>query len=140
MKLDKYFFGFQKEIFTCYIPPVSSPYYDEDFSKLESEVYKVSAKGITLIMGDLSARISNKVDFIECEYTPHVSFQNILPDDYCHDINLRRNYVDKVFNTQCLIDLWITFQLRVLNGRFVGELCGKYTCHKSYVQVLSIMF
>lgn len=140
MKLDKYFFGFKKEIFTCYIPPVSSPYYDEDFSKLESEVYKVSAKGNTLIMGDLSARISNKVDFIECEYTPHVSFQNILPDDYCHDINLRRNYVDKVFNTQCLIDLWITFQLRVLNGSFVGELCGKYTCHKSYVQVLSIMF
>ena len=69
-----------------------------------------------------------------------MSFQNILPDDYCHDINLRRNYVDKVFNTQCLIDLWITSQLRVLNGRFVGDLCGKYTCHKSYVQVLSIMF
>ena len=140
MKLDKYFFGFKKQIFTCHIPSVSSPYYDEDFSKLESEVYKVSAKGNTLIMGDLSARISNKVDFIECEYTPHVSFQNILPDDYCHDINLRRNYVDKVFNTQCLIDLWITSQLRVLNGRFVGDLCGKYTCHKSYVQVLSIMF
>ena len=51
-------------------------------------------------MRDLSARISNKVDFIECESTPHVSFQNILSDDYCHDINLRSNYVDKVFNTQ----------------------------------------
>lgn len=136
MKLDKYFFGFKKEIFicSCCIPPVSSPYYDEDFSKLESEVYKVSAKGNTLIMGDQSARISNKVDFIEWESTPHVSFQNILSDDYCHDINLRRNYVDKVFNTQgqCLIDLWITSQLRVLNGRFVGDLCGNYTCHKSY--------
>lgn len=136
MKLDKYFFGFKKEIFicSCYIPPVSSPYYDEDFSKLESEVYKVSAKGNTLIMRDLSARISNKVDFIEWESTPHVSFQNILSDDYCHDINLRSNYVDKVFNTQgqCLIDLWITSQLRVLNGRFVGDPCGNYTCHKSY--------
>lgn len=53
MKLDKYFFGFKKQIFTCYIPSVSSPYYDEDFSKLESEVYKVSAKGNTLIMGDI---------------------------------------------------------------------------------------
>jgi hypothetical protein len=53
MKLDKYFFGFKKQIFTCYIPSVSSPYYDKDFSKLESEVYKVSAKGNTLIMGDI---------------------------------------------------------------------------------------
>ena len=25
-----------------------------------------------------------------------------------------------------------TSQLRVLNGRFVGDLCGNYTCHKSY--------
>lgn len=110
-------------------------YYEEDFSKLESEVSKVSAKGYVLIMGDLNARISNKVDFIECESTPHVSFQNILPADYCHDIkNLRRNSVDKVFDTQdqCLIDLSIASQLRVLSGRIVGDLFGNYTCHKSY--------
>lgn len=52
MKLNKYFFGFRIDIFicVCYIPPVSSLYYEEDFSKLESEVSKVSAKGNVLIM------------------------------------------------------------------------------------------
>jgi hypothetical protein len=40
LKLDKTFFSFEKDLYicACYIPPVNSVYYDDDFSKLEDEI------------------------------------------------------------------------------------------------------
>ena len=37
IKLDQKYFGLRHDLYicACYIPPVSSGYYDEDFSKLE---------------------------------------------------------------------------------------------------------
>ena len=49
----------------CYISPVNSVYYDDDFSKLEDEISKVMSNSTCniLIAGDLNARISNHIDF-----------------------------------------------------------------------------
>jgi ribosomal protein S2 len=43
-----------------------------------------------------------------------------------------RNSVDSVFNSQGqqLMDLCIASQLRVLNGRFIGDMLGNMTCYK----------
>jgi exonuclease III len=69
LKLDKVFFGLEKDLFicACYIPPVNSPYYDDDFLKLETEISQVYDKGNILLIGDLNARIANRSDFIENE-------------------------------------------------------------------------
>ena len=134
--MDQAFFGLKKDLFicACYVPPVSSPYYEDDFLKLENEILNISNLGDILIVGDLNARISDTPDFIYNENESQSSIQNILPDNYSVDVNLHRHATDKVLNTQGqgLIDLCIASQLRILNGRFVGDMFGNFTCHKSY--------
>lgn len=47
LKLDKMFFGLSQDVYLCavYIPPISSPHYDNDFISLEGEVSTFSSKG-----------------------------------------------------------------------------------------------
>jgi hypothetical protein len=61
------------------------------------------------------------------------SLQNLLPDNYIEDKYLHRNCIDKVCNTQDqgLLNLCVASQLRILNGRFMGDFLGNFTCHKS---------
>ncbi|CAG2200933.1 unnamed protein product [Mytilus edulis] len=135
-KLNKAFFGLNKDVYicACYIPPVSSNYYDDDFLNLEIEISNISKTSNILILGDLNARIGEKIDFIDNESLSLDSLQNVLPDDYSEDCTILRNTRDNIFNTQGqgIIDLCIASQLRVLNGRFVGDILGNFTCHKSY--------
>ena len=134
-KLNKQFFGFQKDLYVCacYVPPVGSPYYDDDITALENEISRIPNPANILIIGDFNARIGNKPDFIENENLCN-SLQTILPDNYCEDNSRLRNTRDNVFNTQgqALIDLCLASQLRVLNGRYIGDFFGNFTCHKSY--------
>lgn len=87
---------------------------------------------VMYLYGDLNARISNHLDFIENENV-HNTLQDMLPEDYVQDFNFNRNPQDKVFNSQGqqLIDLCIASQLRVLHGRFVGDSLRNMTCFKS---------
>ena len=66
----------------------------------------------------------HRSDFIENEDELCGTLQNILPDEYIRDFNINRNSVDSVFNSQGqqLMDLCIASQLRVLNGRFIGDM------------------
>jgi hypothetical protein len=71
-------------ICACYIPPVNSVYYDDDFSKLEDEISKVMSNSTCniLIAGDLNTRISNHIDFIVNESNSHETLEYLLPDNY----------------------------------------------------------
>ncbi|CAG2240181.1 unnamed protein product [Mytilus edulis] len=82
--------------------------------------------------GDLNARVSNHLDFISDENNIHDDLLNLLPDDYLGDSHIYRNSLDKVLNPhgKQLIDLCIASRLRILNGRFVGDLFGNVTCYK----------
>ena len=113
-------------------PPVNSPYYDDDILKLETEISQVSDKGNILLIGDLNVRIANRSDFIENEDELCGTLQNILSNEYICDFNINRNSVDSVFNSQGqqLLDLCIASQLRVLTGRFIGDMLGNMTCYK----------
>jgi hypothetical protein len=75
-KLDQKKFSFEKDLYicACYIPPVSSVYYDDNFSKLEDENSKVMSNCTCniLIAGDLNARILNHIDFIVNESIKNV--------------------------------------------------------------------
>ena len=134
VKIDKEYFGLLKDLYicACYIPPSSSSHYDDDFIKLESEISQFSNTGNLLIIGDLNSRIAEFPDFIENETFVHPSVQYLLPDDYNHDFNIERNSQDRIFNSQGkqLLDLCIASRLRVLNGRFVGDMFGNMTCFK----------
>ena len=82
IKLDRAFLGLKKDLFicACYVPPVSSPYYEDDFLKLENEILNISNLGDILIVGDLNARISDTPDFIynEKESQNSIYYQIII--------------------------------------------------------------
>ena len=134
LKLDKIFFGFTKDLYicACYIPPVNSPHYDDDYIRLENEISQVSNRGNILVIGDLNSRIGNHLDFIDNEDQIHSTVQDLLPDDYSTDFYIEKNSLDNIFNAQGqqLIDLCIASQLRILNGRFIGDIFGNMTCFK----------
>ena len=79
-----------------------------------------------------NSELANRSNFIENEDELCGTLQNILSDEYICDFNINRNSVDSVFNSQGqqLMDLCIASQLRVLNGRFIGDMKGNMTCFK----------
>ena len=70
LKLDKIFFGLSQDVYLCavYIPPISSPHYDNDFISLEGEVSTFSNKGNIVLIGDFSSRTGQNPDFIGLKY------------------------------------------------------------------------
>lgn len=133
MKLDKDFFEFSHNIYICatYIPPNFSKHYDNDFMSLGEEISSFSDKGKIILIGDMNARIGNKLDYIEND-TPEINnFDGVdlLPPDYEIDIPLRRVSQDKVINNHGnnLLDVCLSSGLRILNGRFLGDSLGYYT-------------
>jgi hypothetical protein len=135
-KLDARYFGFKNDLYVCacYTPPTNSLYNNDDFTYLENEISSLNGKGNILIIGDLNARVGDKSDFIENESGPADSLLNLLPDNYNEDKYLHRNCIDKVCNTQGqgLLNICVASQLHILNGHFMGDFLGNFTCHKSY--------
>ena len=137
IRLDKSFFGFQNDIYLCtvYIPPMTSTHYDNDILSLENEISIFSNKGKVLLLGDFNARTGNSSDFIENDSTElnNFDFQNILPENYIIDNHINRNNQDKTCNSQGkdLLELCMSSRLRILNGRYVGDTLGYFTCMTS---------
>lgn len=134
LKLSKDVFGWDNDIYICsvYIPPRDSPYFNDQFQDLENEVSLFSNKGDTLLMGDFNARPQTggipKLDYIKNDNDNFIP----LPINYNSDIQIRdRTSEDSNSNThgQKLIDLYISAELRILNGRTPGDYFGRYTCY-----------
>ena len=85
--------------------------------------------GNICLCGDLNSRIGRKNDYIvndDNQYLP-------LFDTYMADKQiLRRQSNDSKVDTRGkdLLDMCRSQHLRVLNGRIIGDLFGKYTCFK----------
>ena len=131
LKLDKSFFGIDEDIYLCgiYVPPINSPHYDNEYQNLESEINSLTNKGRILLMGDFNSRTATGADFIlhdEC----NDRILDILPDNYKSDFYLARKSQDKILNSQGkeLLNLCASAQLRLLNGRYVGDILGNMTC------------
>ncbi|CAG2219500.1 unnamed protein product [Mytilus edulis] len=134
IKLEKDFFGFQKDLYMCvvYNPPSMSSYtqgLDRDITEcLEQETAKYMKMGNVLLCGDFNARIANSPDYIlndDQSYLP-------LFDNYPIDKQiLKRQSSDTTIDSRgkSLLDLCILNQLRILNGRVLGDVFGKYTCY-----------
>ncbi|CAG2236161.1 unnamed protein product [Mytilus edulis] len=135
LKLDKNFFGLTYDLYLCavYIPPVNSTHYENDYTQLEKEISTYSNKGQIALIGDFNSRTSSHPDFIENDDPDlfNIHSQNILPQNYDVDQFLkRRNNQDKILNAQGnnLLELCLSSRLRILNGRYIGDSLGYFTC------------
>lgn len=134
MKLRKEYFNLKNGIFLClaYISPNSSKFNNKtDYSTLglieRYIVEKYGNQGDIIIAGDLNARIGNERYFILVDGTPHIL---IDIDSYRVDATAADwSSYDKVVDTRGkdILELCISNQLRVLNGRTFGDSTGKYT-------------
>ena len=83
--------------------------------------------------GDFYCRTGHNPDYIINDSTDLNDFgcKNLLPQNYSIDeIPKRRNNQDNICSAQGLnlLDLCISSQLRILNGRYVGDSLGYFTC------------
>ena len=135
VKLDKIYFRQMCDIFIAftYISPSNSTYsqrQDHDmFSLLESEVAMYLGKGKVIITGDLNARTATDLDFIANDIDCPIP----LPGDYIPDTQLsKRSNPDLTNNSygKRVIELCKASGLRILNGRTMGDINGKFTRHE----------
>ena len=135
---DKNKLGLEKPLLMLftYISPKGSLIYtdgDEGMDILETQIYTM--KGCMneevdlLISGDLNARTAHLMDYIiddSCEYMPMESWYE------SDDFNLQRQSKDTQVNTYgiSLCNMCATNGLYILNGRFLGDRCGEFTCIK----------
>ena len=136
IKLEKQFFGFTSDLYIClvYNPPSVSSYSKKTqidiIDCLEKDIVKYKKLGNITLCGDFNARVGSKADLIvddSNKFTP-------LYDSYDIDnqIMIRHSMDDKCDTRgQELLDLCIGQQLRLLNGRTLGDTFGNLTCYTS---------
>ena len=136
LKLDKIFFGLKKTTFLCFC--YIKPYYSKDeselvFSKLHSEIMHFKEIGETLLCGDFNARTSGLQDYIPNDDRNDNIDECPVPSDYCADFPIHRKQLDEKHNLHgnLLIDICKDLQLRILNGRFLGDSLGYFTFYNS---------
>ena len=136
LKKKKQYFNLQENVHIgfVYIAPANSNLNDRDFTayeSLEKDVSKFSLKGDVMLLGDFNSRVAKMSDFIINDDDKHTP----LPDTYISDENeylsVRRN---EDINTneygKHLLSLCQEHQLRIMNGRMLGDLNGKPTSFK----------
>ena len=126
-RIDKSLLNSTKHLYLCgiYIPPIKSHYFDEDiFEKLE--ILQFSQKGNMLLLGDFNARTSKLDDFISKEGN---TFIKDITENSAHPP--KRNNFDSSVNDhgKVLLQLCKNCNLRILNGRTLGDSLGKPTYH-----------
>ena len=135
IKLKKDFFNFKNDIFVCltYIAPQSSQYNNRlDYDILElikkDIIEKYGKQGDIIITGDFNARTGCDQDYIPGDCTSHIPVDrtSYRVDDAVKD----RYSCDLTIDTRGkeLLELCISNQLRILNGRTCGDSSGKFTC------------
>jgi exonuclease III len=134
VKLSKQMFGWDQDLYVCtfYIPPHDSPYFQDQFEKLETEIAQFSQNGDVLIMGDSNSRTLRNGQTTTDHITRDSDKYLPLPDSYIMDSNSRpRASMDSTGNSHGLklTELCIASQIRILNGRTPGDYIGKFTCH-----------
>ena len=129
LKLHKSHLGSHQDLYLCctYRRPLSNnEYCEEYFETLESETAQFSGQGICMITGDFNARTSTHEDYIgeDDQSNAYIPLQNYTPD-----IPTKRNSIDKNCNKEgkLLLSLCKSSQLKILNGRKIGDSLGYYT-------------
>lgn len=135
IKLDKSFFSMNNDIYVCFVyaNPVNSTYNPdcETMICLEDSINKLKQKGSIIIMGDLNGYTNCNADYcIESE--KDINFID-LPENYTCDAYMKRNNMDTHNVNERgakLLQLCISSNMCILNGRKLGDSSGKPTCYE----------
>ena len=133
LKISNKLTGYPLDTYCCcsYIPPYDSPYYkihkDLDiFDELSFDITKFSKVGHIMVSGDLNARLGSKSEtLLESEINNHC---DSLPDPHIITPPPRCS-MDTRSNTygNRLLDICVSHNLCILNGRTLGDFDGKFT-------------
>ena len=136
LKCDKQHFNLDNDVYMCgtYIPPHNSKYLKDNnidmFSLTENDVIYFQRLGHVTVCGDFNSRIGGTSDSL----TENDKFHELLnlPEDYVYDTLPSRRSMDpntnryhKPFTNM----LWST-NLRIINGRKLGDLTRSVTCYE----------
>ena len=132
LKVKKQFFEIENDLFigVIYISPKNSSnvkHKQDTYQILEKELSHYSRQGDIMLGGDFNSRLGKKyTDYIISDTNDYLPVDQDLSLD--HD-NFR-NHKDKNENSygKLLSDLCITHNLKILNGRTIGDVTGKFTC------------
>ena len=134
IKLNKDFLNQKENLFigAVYISPINSSYTknnDEDtFTKIQDKILTINQDDFIIIGGDFNARTGNLQDDVK-ESEKERELLN-LPNNYkissftkarCNQDQHKNTYGDK------LIDITTSSNMKILNGRTLGDLEGRYT-------------
>jgi hypothetical protein len=139
VQLKKDFFHCPSDIFigVVYVSPINSSYSLSQESlvwdELSSTVETYQNIGKVMLVGDFNTRTGSLSDFVQSDdnqFTP-------VPDSYITDdaqalserLNSDKQCCPKDF-VDSLLNICKSSGLRILNGRTLGDLSGKFTCHK----------
>ena len=120
-----------KDLYLCalYIPPSNSPYYSDDiFINFQDDIIKFGKnEDCILLEGDMNGRSARIQDFIDTSGNKHI---DDIPPTL---VNNKRNNIDPQTNSHGLklINLCKTCNLRIINGRKIGDSFGKPTYFSS---------
>ena len=113
------------------IPPVKSPYNSEDiFPSIQNDILFLNKnESCVLLIGDMNARTANLSDYLDTSGNKYIDACHIT--SFCAQplITAKRVNTDHQSNTHGhnVIDLCKTCNLRILNGRKLGDSFGKPT-------------
>ena len=145
IKLNKNVFGLSTDVFigTIYLSPINSKNKATSNKLLYSlyeDIEKLSDMGSVIVMGDFNARTNSHDDFVDEVNIDDFLFENsdvstALMKSRCDADNnsLSRNSEDLA--PPCkrgreLLQLCKNLDLRIMNGRVVGDIKGKMTCFR----------
>ena len=133
-KINKEFLNTDKNFIIggIYNSPINSSYTktnnDDIFEKIQSKILTFSQNDYIVLGGDFNARVGNMHDFIEESDNEH-AILNLPPNYQIDKYKKPRSNQDQHINTygEKLIELAISSKMKILNGRTIGDLMGKYT-------------
>ena len=93
------------------------------FIQIENEISQFCNKGEVLLCGDFNARTWELQDFIQNDDMNDNFNECPVPPNYTPEKPIIRNQLDKISNyhRNLLISLCKDMQLKLLNGRFLGN-------------------
>ena len=141
MMIDKKYFNIKEDIFLgeLYIP--NSTYYKSEghkdpFLELEKDISHFTSLGNIVLMGDFNARTGIKPDFCDPQIPVLPNVDNASGSRVISTLEqigrVNRNSEDLTVNKfgVTLLNLCIKSDLRILNGRSIGDLRGAYTSYQ----------
>ena len=132
IKLDKHTFHMEQDCYLCctYLPPLNSNHTSNDktvFTDLEREISRFSAQSNIILLGDLNARTGY---LQEINYNiDHTSVTKIDIEETSYTYRENEDTTINVYGRK-LLKLANEANLIIANGKTIGDLNGRFTCHK----------